>query len=98
MGQLLVVQRASDLVVKGPNETRDVPIDWSDDLPDGVTITGSTFTPSTGLTVDSSTFNNTATAVRLTGGILGRRYTVRNRVSLSDGEVFEYEFRVRVKE
>lgn len=97
MGQVLVVTRPSDVFVKGPDEIRDVPIDWSDDLPDGVTITGSAFNAEAGLSVVSSTFTDTATAVRVSGGTLGKRYGVRNQIDLSDGQVFEYPFTVQVR-
>ena len=95
-----MVSRPVDVVIIGPDELRDVTVDWTGDLPTGAVITGSTFVPEVGLTVGSQTFANAATAARLSwepGEHRGRHYTVLNRVTLSDGEIYVYPFDVQCK-
>ena len=98
MGQLLIVAGRADLVYKDPDEVRDFPVDWRPDLPAGVTITGSVFLPPTGITVDASTSSADGTVVRLSGGTGGRNYRVVNRVTLTNGEVYDFGFTVKVRD
>jgi hypothetical protein len=94
---MLVVSRSADVVRLRPGELRDVSVDWSADLPDGVTISGTDFVPSDGLTAEMATFTDSATAVRLSA-TTSRRFEVTNSVDLSDGERFVFPFDVLCKE
>jgi hypothetical protein len=68
--------------------------DWSDWLEPGDRIIASTWTADqansdTALHVESSGFTNTSTVVVLSGGTLGVRYKVTNRVTTAAGYVDE---------
>lgn len=98
MGQVLICGARPDVVYKDPDEIRDFPVDWRPDLPAGVTIAATLFTPADpALVVDASTFSDEGTVVRLSGGTAGTRVPVTNRVTLSNAEVYEYTFTVVVR-
>src|SRR5215471_14518277 len=97
MGQMLVV-RPGGRVVIGPGEIRDVSIDWRPDLPAGTVITATTFDPPDGLTVVSSGNSDDGTVARLTDAVLNARYTVKNWVTLSNGEIHNGDFDVICRE
>jgi hypothetical protein len=95
VGQILVVARAPDAFYKDPDEIRDCPVDWTDDLPPGVTIVGSVFLPDDpALNVDSDSFDDTGTVARFSGGTVHSRTWVTNRVTLADGQLYDYRFMV----
>lgn len=95
MAQILVSDRAAVVIYKDPDEVRDYPFDWTDDLPAGVTIADEEFLPvDPNLIVDSSGHDDTGTVVRLSGGSERTRTRMTNRVTLSDGQV--HDFRVVV--
>ena len=73
---------------KDPNDIIDLWIDWTNVLPAGVTIASQTITLPTGITVVSSSFTNTWTRVRLSGGTNGNSYAINCAVTGSDGEIF----------
>lgn len=60
------------------------PLLWADWL-DGDTLTASTWTAETGLTIDRSTFTDTLAVVWLKDGVLGKTYTVTNRIETALG-------------
>ena len=99
------------LVVKDPSDVKVYTVDWSEvNLAVGVTILTSTWTitavaPSmtdTALTVDQTTILSGArkTQMRLTGGTLGQRYAVANRVGTSESpaQTKERSFAVLVQD
>lgn len=69
---------------KDPEARLDYMIDWSDWL-DADTITESTWTPATGITVDSDSNTTTTTTVWLSGGTLGATYKVVNHITTTAG-------------
>jgi hypothetical protein len=88
---------------KDPDAIRDFGIDWSPDigtstvsastwLLDGVTWTGSS------LVKVASSFTDTTTTVRISGGVEGVTYLVTNRVVLSDGEADDFSQKLKIKE
>jgi len=93
MGQILVAGNQPDVVYKDPDEVRDYPIDWSRDLPPGVTITDSQFLPADpALIVETDSSEPTATGVRFSGGTPNTRTKVTNRATLSDGQIHDWTF------
>ena len=87
--------------LKDPDSRVDYSVDWSGYL-DGQTLADSAWsvTPDEpeGIAVAEASFDLHRAAVRLTGGIVGRVYTVANRVTLSDGSVDERAITLRVEE
>lgn len=61
-------------------EVLDYQVDWSSWLGSD-TVSGSEWAVTTGLTIDSSSFDTTATTVWLSGGTVGSAYTVTNTIT-----------------
>jgi hypothetical protein len=64
---------------KDPAAVLDYAINWATWL-DGDTIATSTWTATTGITVDSSTNTTTMATVWLSGGTVGTSYVVTNKI------------------
>jgi len=93
VGQILVVGRAPEVFYKDPDEIRDCPVDWTADLPAGVTIASAVFQPDDpALNVDAQSNDDTGTVARFSGGTVNTRSWVTNRATLSDGQVYDYRF------
>lgn len=83
---------------KDPDAVLDWVWDWNEWLDDGETISTSTFIPSVGINVDS-TSNTTKTAtVWLSGGTAGQVYQVTNRITTSSGRTDDRSITIRVTE
>ena len=84
--------------LKDPNAVLDYKFDWTSWLASGETISSQTTTPSSGLTVDSSSITDTGKSVTvwLSGGTLGNTYTVVNRVTTSSSRVDDRTMRIKV--
>jgi hypothetical protein len=67
---------------KTPDEVLEYGWTWSDWL-SSETIATSTWTASSGITIDSDSNTTTGTVVWLSGGNLGRTYTVVNKIVTS---------------
>jgi hypothetical protein len=85
-------------VTKDPNAVLDYQFDWSDWLADGDTLSASTWTPASGITVDSSARTTTTATVWLSGGTAGQVYEVVNHVTTVDGRQDDRTLRVRVRQ
>lgn len=73
---------------KDPDAVLDYGIDWSAWLAaDEDTITASEWTVPDGLTKESDTFDDTSTTVWFSGGDLGEKYTVVNRITTDQGRI-----------
>jgi hypothetical protein len=87
--------------LKDPQARVDYSIDWTDYL-DGQSVAASlwTVTPSEpgGIAVEQASFDLSRSAARLSGGLLGRVYTVSNQVTLSDGSLDERSITLRVEQ
>lgn len=70
--------------VKDPNAVSDYAVDWTLNT-GGDSITASTWTPDSGITVNSSSFTTTKTVVWLSGGTLGVNYRVVNHITTAGG-------------
>lgn len=81
---------------KDPDEILDYNLNWLDRLA-GDTITGSTWIVPTGLVEDSSSFQDTSTEIWLSGGVLGEKYGVQNRVTTAGGRTFDQTVTLLIK-
>lgn len=78
----------NDSFTKDPDEVLDYVRDWSAVLDDD-TIATSTWTPDTGITVDSSSNTTTTATVWVSCGTLGQTYGVRNRITTAGGRTYD---------
>lgn len=87
---------------KDPDAVLDYLVDWSAWLPDGDTITASTFTVNSddngAIVVDDTLFDSTTTTVWLSGGVAGEKYTVTNHITTADGREDDRSITISVKE
>ena len=83
------------IFTKDPDAILDFSVDWSTWLNEGETITASAWTVPTGLTLDSSTFDDTGATAWLSGGTHRRTYTVTNRITTSDGRTDDRSLTIR---
>lgn len=85
-----------------PNEYLDYEIDWSQWLPQGDTITESTFTADVGLDVSVASHTTTATIVwvGITGGeaMIGQSFNVVNDIVTAEGRMAERSISIQVKQ
>jgi hypothetical protein len=85
---------------KDPQDKLDTGFDWDANafLTNRVTtISGSAWTVPSGITASSTSYTDTTTLVRLTGGTAGTDYTITNHVVLANGEEFDRSILVRVR-
>lgn len=81
---------------KGDQEDRFFGINWEDDL-DGDTISASSWIVPDGLVKTGEVYDNSTSAVRLSGGVVGERYDVTNLIETnSRGETLEATIRIVV--
>ncbi len=79
-------------VPKDPDAVVDVGLDWTTWLGQtspADTISTSTWTPDTGLTVDSDENTTTKTKAWLSGGTAGQRYNLVNRIVTANGRTVD---------
>lgn len=88
---------ASDFT-KDPDAKLDYTWDWSLWLPNGDTILTSAFTPSPGITVNSSSNTTTNSTVWLSGGTEGQSYTVTNEITTVQGRIDDRTITIRIQE
>lgn len=74
-----------DAPAKDPDSTIDYGIDWSNWLASGETITTSTWVDLGDLTSVSESSTTTATAIFISGGVVGATYTLTNRITTNQG-------------
>jgi len=71
---------------RNAGETQDIPVDWSERL-GTETISASSWTSdSVDVSVVTSEFTDTATVVRVSGGIAGQEYYLQNTVTTANGQ------------
>lgn len=84
---------------KDPQEVLDYQINWASRLAVDDTIATSTWTISgTGLVKQSDSFEDTFTTIWLTGGTLGLKYILTNRVTTTDGRTMDQSVTIKIKE
>ena len=96
--------------VKDPDNTLDYPVNWcasdgvtndgsngDDGWLQGDTIAGLTIVADAGITVDSSSYTDTHTVAVLSGGTLGKSYTVTFRITTTAGLIKDHSIIIKVK-
>ena len=87
--------------LKDPASRLDYAIEWLPYL-DGQTIAGSEWIVSPaeagGIATESERFDATRSAATLSGGVVGRVYSVTNRVTLTDDSIDERSICLRVEQ
>lgn len=81
--------------LKDPDATLDYKVDWSDWL-GADTISTSSFTVPSGITEDTSTNSTTTATVWLSGGTVGERYKVINRIVTAGGRTADRTLYIKV--
>ncbi len=84
--------------IKDPDEKKDYGFDWKRNLADGETISVSAWAIPVGLTEVSSQISDTMTVVWLSGGSDGTTYSCTNRVTTSEGRIWERSLDIVVQE
>lgn len=87
---------ALDWPFKDPDEVLDYQIDWTTRL-DGDTIATSTWIVADGITKDSDSNTTTATTIWLSGGTIGDRYELTNRITTAGGRTMDQTVRIKIK-
>lgn len=87
---------------KDPDEFLDYGFDWAERLEPGETIVTSTWFINEALPEielsDESVVSNRYTLVWISGGAVGERYSVTNRLTTSVGRIYDETARIRVRE
>jgi hypothetical protein len=90
------------LMIKDPGARTDVSVDWGAFYLDGQVLVGSSWSvepvEAGGIAVIAASFDLMGSAATLTGGIEGASYRVTNRATLSDGQIDERSFQIRVEQ
>lgn len=90
------------MVVKDPDARIDYEFEWAAAYPDGQAVIASLWScvpdEAGGVAVAAASHDLVKTVVTLSGGIVGHRYRVSNRVTMSDGQIDERSLTVRVEE
>ena len=82
---------------KDPDEVLDYTIDWEARL-DGDTIATSAWTLPSGLSSSTDSNDDTTTTVRLAGGTAETKYTIKNRITTTDGRTMDESAEIFVRE
>ena len=77
------------IVAKDPDSVLDWLLDWTDWLAASETIYTHTVNADAGITVDTSTNDNTGVTVWLSGGTTGTSYTVTVKITTNQGRTVE---------
>ena len=94
--------RTGIYIDKDTESTLDYSIDWSEWLPTGITITGSSWAiafdadDTDPLTRNSDIFTGSKTTITVSGGTANEVYRLYNTVTLSSGLVERRSFRILV--
>ena len=75
---------ANNKFIHDPDAVLDYTVNWETWL-DGDTISASSWTLPTGLTEDSNTFGDSIATVWLSGGTVGKRYSIVNHITTAAG-------------
>ncbi len=90
------------LIVKDPGARIDLSVDWAAAYPEGQHLMASSWSvlPSEagGVAVLAHAFGLTSASASVGGGIVGGSYRLTNRATLSDGQIDERSFDIRVEE
>lgn len=83
---------------KDPESDRTYTVTW-DDLRSGEIIVSSSWGDAPeGLTIGTTSFNDTVTSVKLAGGISGETYDLVNTITTNQGNTIPRTIRLKVKD
>lgn len=74
--------------VQGPTETVEYQILWSEVLPENTTISASEWSGD-GVVLTNEALDGSFTAVFVSGGLVGKMYTLKNSITLDNNEVYD---------
>ena len=80
--------------LKDPNATLQYTLDWSEYLGSDTIVSAAWSAP--GLTTNSTSSTTTTTTIWLSGGTVGKVYTVRCRVTTTAGTIDDRSFEIEV--
>lgn len=83
--------------VKDPDSTLDYGLDWSPWL-NGDTITNSSWIVDSILTPTNEQNDTTKTSLYISGGVVGEKYVLTNRITTNAGRICERSFTVFIRE
>lgn len=89
---------------KDPDAIRDFGNDWTADIGTATIaastwlLDGAAWAGGGDLVKVASSFTDTNTTVRISGGIVGTTYLITNHVVLSDGEADDFSQKLKIKE
>jgi len=84
---------------KDPQATLDYVVDWAEWLDEGDSISASSWTVTSGLTIENSpTFTTTRAVVWLSGGTVGERYTATNHIVTASGRADDRTLTIAIAE
>ena len=84
-----VLSKESRLEVKDPDAVDDYPIDWSDTLPSGDTISTSNWTKTGDVTLGSESNTTTTATTFVSGGTVGAQAQITNRIVTAGGRTYD---------
>lgn len=83
---------------KDPDEVLDYQFDWSDVLEDGETIIASNvFVAEGSVVIDSQSLAGGLVTFWLSGGEIGERVVITNRITTNGGRTYDYSGRLRIR-
>lgn len=74
--------------VQGPTETIEYQILWSEVIPENTTISTSEWSGD-GVVLTNEALDGSFTAVFVSGGLVGKMYTLKNSITLDNNEVYD---------
>jgi hypothetical protein len=87
----------SNYYTKDPDAVLDYVWDWIDWLADGEHISTSTFSATSGVTLNTPTHTTTNATVWVSGGTAGVQYTVTNRIITDGGRTDDRSITINVR-
>lgn len=84
---------------KDPGEMLDYQFNWTQRLEQGETITSSLIELLSGdVTLSSESYLGAVTTVWISGGTVGTSSVINNKITTSDGRVYEESAKLRIRE
>lgn len=83
------------MILFDPSDNALVTFDWSDVLPEAVTVTGAVHTLPSPLVKGTESYTSSTSTVKVSGAQHGAMYMVEGQATLSNGEVLNRQFPIR---
>jgi hypothetical protein len=83
------------MILFDPSDNALITFDWSDVLPESVTVASVVHTVSSPLTKSTESNSTTTSTVKVTGAQHGGMYVIEGQATLSNGEVINRQFPIR---